>query len=206
MLALLLGAACRGDGFRPDATPIVPSPRPSPSASPSLTPPLDPSPEPRDLTYAFPVRPSSVADYSQGHHDYPATDIFAPLGTRFVATTSGVVDELSRHDRWDPSVDDPATRGGLYVSLIGDDGVRYYGAHLSSVASGLRAGERVERGQLLGRVGDSGNARGISSHLHFGISHPTFPGDWEVRRGEVDPYPYLEAWRRGRDRTPVLER
>jgi len=147
-----------------------------------------------------------VADYSQGHHDYPATDIFAPLGTRFVATTSGVVDELSRHDRWDPSVDDPATRGGLYVSLIGDDGVRYYGAHLSSVASGLRAGERVERGQLLGRVGDSGNARGISPHLHFGISHPTFPGDWEVRRGEVDPYSYLEAWRRGRDRTPVLER
>jgi murein DD-endopeptidase MepM/ murein hydrolase activator NlpD len=117
-----------------------------------------------------------------------------------------VVDELSRHDRWDPSVDDPATRGGLYVSLIGDDGVRYYGAHLSSVASGLRAGERVERGQVLGRVGDSGNARGISPHLHFGISHPTFPGDWEVRRGEVDPYPYLKAWRRGRDRTPVLER
>ena len=166
-----------------------------------------PSPDAEQVTgprYVFPLRPPGVADYSQGHHDYPATDIFAPPGTRFVAVTAGVIDEVSRRDRWTPEEDDPATRGGRFVSLIGDHGVRYYGAHLSSVAPGIAAGVRVETGTLLGRVGNSGNARGISPHLHFGISHPTFPGDWEVRRGEIDPYPYLQAWRAGVDRTPSL--
>jgi peptidoglycan LD-endopeptidase LytH len=165
-------------------------------------PPTSPSPEAPG--YVFPLDPSSVAHYVDGHHDYPATDIFAPIGTRFVAVTSGVIDAVSREDHWDPAVNDGATRGGLYVSLIGDDGVRYYGSHLSWVAPGIRPGLRVEKGRLLGRVGQTGDARGISPHLHFGISHPTTPDDWEIRRGEIDPYPYLKAWTRGEDLRPEL--
>lgn len=144
------------------------------------------------------------ARYGRGHHDYPATDIFAPVGTRFVAVTSGVIDEVSRRDLWDPPTDDPATRGGLFVSLIGDDGVRYYGSHLSDVAQGIEAGVRLAAGGLLGHTGRSGNARDRPPHLHFGISRPTYPGDWKVRRGEIDPFPYLEAWRRGQSLSPSL--
>jgi hypothetical protein len=93
----------------------------------------------------------------------------------------------------------------LFVSIVGDDGVRYYGSHLSAVDEGISPGVRVAAGQVLGRTGRSGNARNTPPHLHFGISRPTGPDDWEVRRGQLDPYPFLEAWRSGdRDRAPVL--
>jgi murein DD-endopeptidase MepM/ murein hydrolase activator NlpD len=111
---------------------------------------------------------------------------------------------LRRHDPWDPAVDDPATRGGRFVSIAGDDGVRYYCSHLLSVARGLRRGDRVEAGRVIGTVGRSGDAAPTPPHCHFGISRPTVPGDWQVRRGEVWPYRYLQAWARGEDLTPAL--
>jgi murein DD-endopeptidase MepM/ murein hydrolase activator NlpD len=160
---------------------------------PSLT------PWPTLPDYIFPLQPPDVADYSEGviSHGYPATDIFAPVGTKFVAVTNGVVEFVSDQDLWNPQNDDPALRGGLAVAIIGNDGVRYYGSHLLAIAPGIHVGLRVTTGQLLGYVGTSGNAAGRESHLHFGISHPTFPEDWQVRRGEVDPFPYLKAWEDG---------
>jgi murein DD-endopeptidase MepM/ murein hydrolase activator NlpD len=152
--------------------------------------------------YMFPVQPQGSADFSAGGHAYPATDIFAAIGADFVAVTSGVVDFVSFADVWDPATDDPAVAGGLCVAIIGDDGVRYYGSHLSKIAKGIHQGVRVETGQLLGLVGQSGNAAGTTPHLHFGISHPTYPEDWLTRRGELDPYPYLVAWSRGENVTP----
>ncbi len=107
-------------------------------------------------------------------------------------------------DEWKPNNPDPAKRSGLAVAIIGDDGVRYFGSHLSRVAAGIVPGLRVEPGQLLGYVGSSGDARDRESHLHFGISHPTFPDDWKTRRGEVDPYDYLLAWKQGHNFTPKL--
>ncbi len=159
---------------------------------------------PAPATYRFPIDPPGVADYSDGHHDYPAVDIFCPIGTRFVAVTDGVVDFVSRTDPWDPTVDEPSTRGGLSVAIVGDDGVRYYGSHLSSVADGIEPGARVAVGQVLGLTGKTGNAADTDPHLHFGISHPTTPDDWSVRRGEVDPFPYLQAWAEGRNVTPAV--
>jgi murein DD-endopeptidase MepM/ murein hydrolase activator NlpD len=155
--------------------------------------------------YAFPVRPRDVADYRSAHHDYPATDIFAPEGANFVAPTDGRVDFVSRIDRWAPSADDPATRGGLSVAIVGPDGIRYYGSHLGEVARGVARGERVRAGEKLGEIGNSGNARGVASHLHFGISRPTYPTDWKVRRGQINPFDYLNAWRKGVPVTPVVE-
>jgi murein DD-endopeptidase MepM/ murein hydrolase activator NlpD len=153
----------------------------------------------------FPVQPrSAVISYGPYHHDYPATDIFCPIGSRFVAPTSGRVDYISTVDRWDPKVDDGATRGGFSVAIIGDEGARYYGSHLSLVAPGIEPGVRVEAGQLLGLTGKTGDARLTDPHLHFGISHPTTPDDWIVRRGEISPYPYLQAWEKGVARTPIL--
>lgn len=155
-------------------------------------------------TYVFPVQPPEVASYGISHHDYPATDIFCPIGSHFVAPTSGVIDYISAVDTWDPKVDDPATRGGLSVAIIGDDGVRYYGSHLSALAKGIRPGVRVKAGQLLGLTGKTGDARYVSPHLHFGISHPTTPDDWKTRRGEVWPYKYLRAWEKDVPMKPEL--
>lgn len=157
-----------------------------------------------ELVYHFPIQPASVANYVQGHHDYPATDIFAPEGAPFVAITNGLIDFIRFEDVWDPTIDDPATRGGMAIAVIGYDGVRYYGSHLSAIAPGVKPGMHVSAGQILGFVGNSGNARYVDPHLHFGISNPTFPEDWAVRRGEIDPFPLLQSWVSGYMVTPVL--
>jgi peptidoglycan LD-endopeptidase LytH len=157
------------------------------------------------VSYVFPVQPTSAASYGRDHHDYPATDIFAACGTRVVAPTAGVVQEVSRIDRWDPIVDDGATRGGLSVSMVGDDGARYYGSHYRTIDGAIAPGVRVRAGQSLGTVGRTGSARDTPCHLHFGISPPCGTGDWAVRRGVIAPWPYLDAWRAGTARSPIRE-
>lgn len=154
------------------------------------------APQPQPY-YFFPVQPTTRISYGSAHHDYPATDIFTPLGSDFVAPTSGVVEYISRVDLWDPRTDRGEDRGGLSVSVVGDDGIRYYGSHLSTIAAELNVGDRVEAGQLLGKTGNSGNARPAGPMLHFGISRPTRPDDWAVRRGEINPYPFLKQWQAG---------
>lgn len=156
--------------------------------------------------YVFPVADCPV-NYARAHHDYPATDILAKKGCKVVAPTSGVVDEVNRIDRWSGKTNLGADRGGLSVSIIGDDGVRYYGSHLSSIVASVVPGLRVTAGQVLGKVGATGSARGTSPHLHFGISWPT-PSQsevWWVRRGMVLPWKYLDAWKNGKDLSPVKE-
>jgi murein DD-endopeptidase MepM/ murein hydrolase activator NlpD len=161
--------------------------------------------EPKALRrYYFPVQPPSAASFKSEHHDYAAADIFAPVGTIVVAVTFGRIDSLSRDDLWSLATDDPARRGGLFVSIVGEDGVRYYGSHLSAVAEGLDVGMRVRAGQAIGTVGNSGNARTVPPHLHFGISRPTFADDWEVRRGEIAPWDYLNAWKEGIMMRPTI--
>lgn len=153
----------------------------------------------------FPVSPASGARYSRAHHDYPAADVFAPCGSAVVAVIDGRIDEVSTVDPWSSETDNGATRGGRFVSVVGDDGVRYYGSHLADVAPGIRPGVRVSAGRRLGSVGESGNAKGTGCHLHFGISPPSGPGDWEVRRGVVWPWPYLDAWKAGTPKSPAEE-
>ena len=63
----------------------------------------------------------------------------------------------------------------------GERGLSYYYAHLDSQL--VRAGEYVERGDTVGLVGNTGNARTTPPHLHFGI----------YANGARDPYPYLQG-------------
>jgi peptidoglycan LD-endopeptidase LytH len=194
-------AAPTGTVSAPAAT-VTPSPVPSTSAAPSARP---TAPRP-DVHYTFPVQPVGHVSFGRTHHDYPATDVFARCGDSFVAPISGVVLEVSRVDRWNPARDDGATRGGLSVTVRGDDGVRYYGSHLRAIAAGVKPGLRVRSGNHLGVVGRSGNARSTPCHLHFGISPPCpVAGDWWIRRGEVSPWPYLTSWRGGGQRSPAAE-
>jgi peptidoglycan LD-endopeptidase LytH len=204
------------------SSPLPFSTTPFPSPTDSQTPTLAPSKTPTSAStqaltstptatlpawsYVFPVQPISGVDFAEGvaSHGYPATDIFAPQGSRVVAVTNGFIDFVSKEDQWEPIMDDPALRGGISVAIIGDDGVRYYGSHLLSIQPGITPGMRVIKGQVLGLVGNSGDARSTLPHLHFGISQPTQPDDWRTRRGELDPFSFLLAWRDGLNITPDL--
>lgn len=154
--------------------------------------------------YVFPVTGCEV-NYAKAHHDYAATDILAKAGCKFVAPINGVVDEVNRIDAWSGKTNLGIDRGGLYVSIIGEDGVRYYGSHLRSIPISIQPGVVVKAGRLLGTIGATGSARGTAPHLHFGISWPTPPQTWWVRRGEVLPWKYLDAWKAGKDLSPVKE-
>jgi murein DD-endopeptidase MepM/ murein hydrolase activator NlpD len=154
--------------------------------------------------YTFPVADCEV-NYARAHHDYAATDILAKAGCKFVAPISGVVDEVNREDRWRKPPNNGIDRGGLSVSIIGTDGVRYYGSHLKWIPKNIQPGVAVTVGQVLGSVGSTGSARGTAPHLHFGISWPTPPDIWWIRRGEVLPWRYLDSWKKGKDRSPVKE-
>lgn len=100
-----------------------------------------------------------------GGRRHQGTDLLSPRGTPVVASVGGTVKAHS------------SSLGGISYYLNGDDGNTYYGAHLSRLSG---ATGRVERGTVVGFVGDSGNARG-TNHLHFEIH----PGGG----GAVNPYP-----------------
>jgi murein DD-endopeptidase MepM/ murein hydrolase activator NlpD len=115
-----------------------------------------------------------VNDYGYQRPDAPAphqgVDLFAPRGTPVVAPVSGV---LGRY---------PNDAGGLAFQLFGDDGVRYYGAHLEAYG----AVGPVEAGTVIGYVGTTGDARATSPHLHF-EAHP------DGGAATANPYPTLVA-------------
>ncbi len=96
---------------------------------------------------------------------------------------------------WDPDVGDPATRGGNAVSIIGDDGVRYYLAHFQLIDPAIIPGARVVAGDFLGEMGDTGRAG--ACHVHFALSLPCPNREWWVRRGVIWPDEYLTSWQRG---------
>lgn len=154
--------------------------------------------------YVFPIVGCDYT-YAKAHHDYPATDVLAKAGCRYVAVTSGVVDEVNRIDSWSGKTNLGADRGGLYVSFIGTDGVRYYASHLRTIPKSIQPGVEVKAGRLLGTVGATGSARGTKPHIHFGISWPTPTDTWWVRRGMVWPWKYLDAWKAGKDLSPAKD-
>ncbi len=159
--------------------------------------------------YTFLVAGCTVT-YSKYHHDYPASDIFAKKGCAFVSPIAGVVDEVNTVDKWSGKTNLGADRGGLSISILGDDGLRYYGSHLSKIEANIVPGYKVATGEKLGEIGSTGSARGTKPHLHFGISYPTEKGIWWVRRGvglekgKTSPWKYLQAWQAGKDLKPKL--
>jgi murein DD-endopeptidase MepM/ murein hydrolase activator NlpD len=155
----------------------------------------------RALLYVFPFTGKKIS-YGHRHHDYPATDVFG-CGANVVAPIGGIIEQTRTVDPWVPKTDDPATRGGKYVSMLGDDGVRYYFAHLGTVE--VEPGDVVDGGTPLGVMGQTGNARKSACHTHFGISWPCDGIEWAVRRGEIWPWKYLDAWREGQHLSPVNE-
>jgi murein DD-endopeptidase MepM/ murein hydrolase activator NlpD len=199
----------KGAGFDGPSTVTLPTtvaatPSPTPTPTPTPVPTTSaPTSRPAAAKYVFPVV-SGKASYAHTHHDYPATDIISPCGSPVLAVTDGVILAVTRVDTWTAKANLGATRGGLSVSLLGDDGVRYYGSHLRSINAGVEAGVRVKAGQNIAVVGDTGDAS--ACHLHFGISPPCArTGDWWLQRGVIWPWPYLDAWRAGTSKSAVTE-
>jgi peptidoglycan LD-endopeptidase LytH len=90
------------------------------------------------------------------------------------------------------------------VSILGADGVRYYGSHYAAINEGIEAGVPVKAGQAIAKVGRTGQAS--ACHVHFGLSPPCAKtGDWFNRRGVIWPWSYLDAWRGGVAKSPVNE-
>ena len=99
---------------------------------------------PTTTPYQVPVKDVAAAGWGMAHAGYAATDVFAPCDAEIVSPVNGVALEVRTVDGWDPAVDDPATRGGRSIALLGDDGVRYYMAHFESIDSAILVGGREQ--------------------------------------------------------------
>ncbi len=157
-----------------------------------------PKPKPKKKQIVFPVL--GTVDFSddygaprpQGRHE--GIDILAPRHAYALAAEAGRVRFYSGSDR-----------AGCMLYLDGKSGTTYYYIHLNNdlgagndnrggckvgvtFPKGLKTGQRVKAGQLIGFVGDSGDANGIHPHLHFEV-HPH-------GGGSTNPYPFLLAAQR----------
>lgn len=126
-----------------------------------------------------PVKGAAKFDFSNsfgtprdGQRSHGGNDIFAKRGTPVIAGVDGRIRTIR------------GGRTGLGYYLDGVDGVTYYGAHMDSLRVGN--GQGVKRGEVLGAVGNTGNAAGTPPHLHFEVK----PG----AGAHIDPYGLLRTW------------
>lgn len=106
-----------------------------------------------------------------GVRQHKGIDIFASKGTEVVAVSDGIISYIGDQKL-----------GGHCVWLTTENGTSFYYAHLDRWAAGLYEGMEVQSGDLLGYVGNTGNAKWTPSHLHFGVNQ---------NDEMVNPYPLL---------------
>jgi murein DD-endopeptidase MepM/ murein hydrolase activator NlpD len=173
-------------------TPVIGPPpvsRPSNPAS-TLTPIVEaePVPELRDRQLQIPVLNTARSELRDSFmekrgssHSHEAIDIMTPRNTPIVAVEDGTIAKLFESKAGGTTVYqfDPTTR---YV---------YYYAHLERYADGLKEGTHVQRGQVLGYAGTSGNAAKDAPHLHFAIFRLTDKKQW-WQGSPIDPYDVLK--------------
>lgn len=144
-------------------------------------------------TLMIPVRGVKAADLFDTFSDergggtrlHEALDIMAPRGTPIVAAAPGTIERLFESDA-----------GGNTIYLRSNDKrTIYYYAHLDAYAPSLEEGASVERGEVLGTVGSTGNASPDGPHLHFAIMRTTPDADWWEPSNAVNPFPLLTAAR-----------
>jgi murein DD-endopeptidase MepM/ murein hydrolase activator NlpD len=181
---------------RTASTAPAPDPPPPAATAPRSAPPPSPPPVlglprheapfvpvPGGAGYVFPLYGAGGFSDDYGapragtgwHH---GNDVFAPTGTPVLAVADGVLSKVGVN-----------ALGGNRLWLTDDAGNTFYYAHLSAYAPASVDGARVRAGQVIGFVGNTGQAITTPPHLHFEI-HPA-DGD------SVNPYPYLMAWRNG---------
>jgi murein DD-endopeptidase MepM/ murein hydrolase activator NlpD len=120
-----------------------------------------------------------------GGRVHDAIDIMAPRGTPVLASAPGTLEKLFFSKGG----------GGITAYVRSTDGRwLYYYAHLNAYAPGLHEGQAIKQGDLIGRVGSTGNASPAGPHLHFAI--------YRMEKGEkwydgtaINPYPLLAGKR-----------
>jgi murein DD-endopeptidase MepM/ murein hydrolase activator NlpD len=135
------------------------------------------------------IKPNQLSDTfddarGQGRrHD--AIDIMAAEGTPVIAVADGKIEKLFN-----------SARGGITIYQRSPDRKwTYYYAHLQAYAPGLAEGQQVKRGQVIGKVGHTGDANAAGPHLHFAINQMTPAESW-WHGSPINPYPLL-AGKRG---------
>jgi hypothetical protein len=137
----------------------------------------------------FPIPAPYTASFTDSWHacrdecrrQHKGNDILSPEGTPAVAVEPGVIAKASDTD---------TGLGGITLWLRGDSGVTYYYAH--NAENLVTEGQRVSRGQIIARVGTTGNARGGVAHIHFQIN---LCGRLDSSEPcTVNPYDFLRAW------------
>lgn len=119
-----------------------------------------------------------------GSRPHEALDIPAPRGTPVLAVDDGVVRKLFT-----------SVRGGLTVyEFDREERYCYYYAHLDDYAPSLHEGQLLRRGDLVGYVGSTGNAREDAPHLHFAVTRLDPDRKWWTGIA-IDPYPLLTGAR-----------
>ncbi len=133
-----------------------------------------------DFPHSLPVpvqgiTPSQLADTwgapRSGGRTHKGIDIFAKRETPILSATEGIV--LRKGEN---------RLGGRTITIIGPAGWRHYYAHMERYTN-HEIGDWVEQGEVIGYVGNSGNARTTPTHLHYGI--------YELGGPAHNPYPYL---------------
>lgn len=187
-------AAARPKAPRPPrkAPPKAPRPKRLPGPpGPLARPPLDVLPQLTASGYVFPVYgPTSFVDTfgapRAGGQWHRGEDLFAPLGTPVLAAAAGTVFSVGWNDV-----------GGYRLWLRDRQGNQFYYAHLSAFSPLAVNGNEVRAGDVLGFVGNTGDAQRTPYHLHFEI-HPVAMLGLGYD-GVVNAYPYLLAWQRLQD-------
>lgn len=187
------------DGPRADASPATaatPPPAPGQAVLPATaggatgTAPGGRAPAPPTDALLVPVAGVTASQLSDTFNDargggtrvHEALDIMAPRGTPVLAAVDGKVEKLFNSDA-----------GGLTVYQLDPTGTYcYYYAHLDAYAPGLREGQILKRGDVIGTVGSTGNADPASPHLHFAIFLLGPEKRWHEGT-PVNPYPLLTA-------------
>jgi murein DD-endopeptidase MepM/ murein hydrolase activator NlpD len=121
-----------------------------------------------------PAPQADTSDFIAGRH--LGNDIFGERGTPIITGRAGVV----VHAGWDNT-------GGNRVTVRDECNWHYYYAHLDAIDPAVREGGMVTVGQVLGKMGKTGDAHHTAPHLHFSI----YPDD-NYAAG-IDPFPYLES-------------
>lgn len=158
--------------------------RPTPSPEPVLAPPAADGLDERDLE--MPVEGVASDDLTRSFSEdrggrlHEAIDILAPRNTPVKAVEDGTIARLFF-----------SKAGGITIYQFDPaEQFCYYYAHLERYADGLREGQRVHKGQVIGYVGTSGNAPENTPHLHFAIFRLTSAKHW-WEGTPVDPYDVL---------------
>lgn len=119
------------------------------------------------------IKPRQIQDTwgaarSEGRK-HEGLDIFAKRGTPVLSATQGIVTRVGTNNL-----------GGKVVWIIGPDLSRHYYAHLDDYADQIQEGDWVEAGEVIGYVGNTGNAKNTPPHLHYGI--------YVKGQGAINPY------------------